>query len=55
MLDLSSLLQVRDRLKLPHLKAVVQYKGKLRKNYHTQEYHNVYEVIFALHQPLKGV
>ena len=33
----SSLLQVRDRL--PHLKAIVQYKGKL-----SQEYPNVYEV-----------
>ena len=30
-------LQVRDRL--PHLKAIVQYKGKL-----SQEYPNVYEV-----------
>ena len=33
----STLLQVRDRL--PHLKAIVQYKGKL-----SQEYPNVYEV-----------
>ena len=36
-------LQVRDRL--PHLKAIVQYKGKL-----SQEYPNVYEVT-PLHTP----
>ena len=35
--DSSPPLQVRDRL--PHLKAIVQYKGQL-----SQEYHNVYEV-----------
>ena len=33
-------LQVRDRL--PHLKAIVQYKGKL-----SQEYPDVYEVTFT--------
>ena len=37
------LLKIRDRLKLPQLKAVVQYKEKLRKelcsqNYLTKEY-----------------
>ena len=49
------LLKVRDRLKLPQLKAIVQYKGKLSKefcsqNYRTKEYRNVrvYEVAYNM-------
>ena len=53
MLDYSSLLQIRDKPELSHLKAVVQYKGKLSKKYSTKEYRNVrvYEVTFTLLQP----
>lgn len=50
------LLKIRDKLKLPQLKAIVQYKGKLSKelcsqNYRTKEYHNVrvYEVAYNMH------
>ena len=41
-------MQVRDRL--PHLKAIVQYKGKL-----SQAYENVYDVSFSKPKTPRGL